>query len=185
MYNERDKRELLSENFLREKLEKRAKDYFLIAVVYCPLMLLPLTLLYFLLRWLFYQMGVGMLVPNLALAASIMVLAYSSVVALRDTCRQRKALQNGAFSVIEDKLESIRHVPTSHARRSRHRSYNDEFHFESGKIYTINSDAIRGTRLHSAIEFSSKGDPFYLVVYDDRPDKPVLMYSARSYRAEK
>lgn len=180
-----DKRERLTKESVRVALEKERKrsvfDSFLALFVILLYLLLPYLCIRMLLKamhsapWVLICTGV---LFGAAALLSVGLTAHSLLLSQK----QRKALQNGAFSILEDQFVSV----NKRALRSRrlHYSYEIIFSFESGKQYNIHETHLRGTRLESTIDFSSPGDPFYLVVYDARPDKPVLIYSTKTYRFE-
>ena len=60
--------------------------------------------------------------------------------------------------------------------------YEHIFQFESGRRFVANAAAYRGTRLEAVADFSMAGDVFFLVVYQDAPQKIVLLYSSKIYR---
>ena len=61
------------------------------------------------------------------------------------------------------------------------------FKFKSGKIFVANAEEYKNTRLDTAAEFSLRGDNFYLVFYNDSPNKIILLFSSKTYnyKAEK
>ena len=60
--------------------------------------------------------------------------------------------------------------------------YEHIFQFESGRRFVANAQTYHGTRLETVAEFSMPGDTFFLVMYEDKPQKIVLLYSAKIYR---
>ena len=55
------------------------------------------------------------------------------------------------------------------------------FKFESGKVFIANAEEYKNTRLATAAEFSLPGDIFFLVFYNDSPNKIILLFSAKTH----
>jgi uncharacterized membrane protein YdcZ (DUF606 family) len=62
------------------------------------------------------------------------------------------------------------------------RHFNYIFLFESGKKFVADSGEYQNTHLDTAAKYSLEGDRFFVVTYDDAPDKIVLLFSAKTYQ---
>lgn len=97
----------------------------------------------------------------------------------------------GAFTVVEEALTEVKDHQFSLWQLILYGGWDillgnkshlyHEFRFESGKTFIANAEEFRNTRLGTAAEFSLSGDRFYLVTYDDRPNKIILLFSARTH----
>lgn len=93
-------------------------------------------------------------------------------------------VNRGLFSVTEDTLISVNErLYSKKIRRSlsslprEHHDY--VFIFESGKEFTVTDPIPRDTtRLEFSVKHSSKGDRFYVVTLNKKPDEIVLIYSS-------
>ena len=55
------------------------------------------------------------------------------------------------------------------------------FEFKSGKKFVANVEEYKNTRLGVAAQFSMAGDSFFVVSYDNSPDKIILLFSSKTY----
>ncbi|MBQ8746930.1 MAG: hypothetical protein IJZ08_03580 [Clostridia bacterium] len=180
-----DERERLTKDSLRAELEKARKrsvfESFLALFAILIYLLLPYLCIRLLLKtmhsapWVF-------IAGDVLFGAAALCAVGITVRTLLPSRKQRKALENGAFSIREDRLVSVNERTIKSIRR--HYSCQIVFSFESGRQYRIHETALRGTRLESTIDFSSPGDPFYLVSYDAQPDAVEMIYPAKIYRLE-
>lgn len=55
------------------------------------------------------------------------------------------------------------------------------FEFESGKRFVVGASRYGNTGIDATAEFSLEGDRFFLVYYNDAPDKLIFIFSAKIY----
>ena len=126
--------------------------------------------------------------------------AVSVVRSILNICKTRR----GDFTVFQDGLTEIKMDKINFSRyffkliyllicgglfrffldRSH---YQHIFQFQSGRTFIANAEEYKNTRLGTAAEFSLPGDTFFLVFYNDNPNKVILLFSAKiyAYKAEK
>ena len=184
----KDERELLTRQLILKKLTWESKR----SIVN--------SLLIFLLSGLFFGIfilllavglppdaGIVKFIPLILFIPVVMTCAFSLVRAL---LRMHKA-NRGDFTVAEDVLAEIRDNEFSLTQLIRyggiHTFMGDKSHlrhvfqFESGKTFIANVQEYRNTRLGVAAEFSYPGDRFFLVFYNDSPNKIILLFSSKTY----
>ena len=122
----------------------------------------------------------------------LMVLCFTgcAVFIVRSVLNIRKA-RRGDFTVVEDVLTEIHdnkiniinliilgveYILSGYKYHLEH-----VFKFRSGKTFIANAEAYKNTRLDAAAQFSSPEDIFFLVFYNDRPNKIILLFSSKTY----
>lgn len=120
----------------------------------------------------------------------IPVLIVCAVIFARALARMLKA-QRGEFTVTQECLTAVKDNQLSlmqlivyggiHTLLGNKAHLNHVFEFESGKKFIANVEEYKNTRLDTAARFSLEGDSFYLVYYNDTPDKIVLLFSSKAY----
>ena len=55
------------------------------------------------------------------------------------------------------------------------------FKFESGRQFIANVEEYKNSRLGVSAEFSLVGDSFFLVFYNDSPNKVILLFNSKTY----
>jgi hypothetical protein len=85
-------------------------------------------------------------------------------------------IRDNEFSLIQLILYGGKHTLLGDKSHLRH-----VFKFESGKSFIANAGDYNNTRLRTAAEFSLPGDHFFLVFYNDSPDKIILLFSSKTY----
>ncbi len=175
-----DEREILTRNIIFQKLLREAKRSMVGSVLFFAFGSFVFGMMYF------------MFVPRSKAFAMFQAVSFVIFTALcllffvRGTLRMGKA-KRGAFSVTkeiltdvkEDQLNVWRLLITG--RIFSRSNYDHIFRFESGKTFVANSDEYRSTSLDATARFSLSGDAFFLVSYNDSPEKIVLLYSTKLY----
>ena len=100
-------------------------------------------------------------------------------------------ISRGEFTVEEDVLTEVKDHQLSiwrlivyggwHSLMGDKSHLQHVFQFQSGKRFVANAEEYKNARLGTAAEFSMPGDVFYIVSYNDSPDKPVLLFSSKIY----
>lgn len=104
--------------------------------------------------------------------------------------KQVRRIKQGNYQVLHDylirvneKMKPIHYYPlNTSVRRHEDRALKDEFLFESGITYVRNSYAPDEFGLSGIMRFSDEPIPFLIVVYDENPTLPILLYDERIYR---
>lgn len=189
-----DEREVLTRKRIAEQLVREVKSSILSSAIVCGAGALLLTLL-----CRAFMMGWESKAPGglawLAVVPWVIVFIVSSV----RSFSQFGKIRRGEFMVVEDVLTD---VETDRLNRRRaflfgeysiwnhllfgrgydHSCYEHIFAFESGRRFVTTASVDRNTRLETVAEFSMSGDTFFLAVYQDEPQKIVLLYSSKIYR---
>ena len=127
------------------------------------------------------------------IVVGILVSLYFGVCAfffLRALLRMFKA-KHGEFTVVEDVLTEVKDNQFNLIQfimyggrdtlLGNKAHLNHIFHFQSGKTFIANAEEYKNTRLSTAAQYSSHGDSFFLVFYNDSPNKIVLLFSSKTY----
>ena len=175
-----DERETLTRNIIFQKLLREAKRSMVGSVLFFVFGSLVLGMMYF------------MFVPRSKAFAMFQAVSFVILAALclvffvRGALRMGKA-NRGEFSVEKDILIDVKDNQLNvwrlliTGRIFSRSNYDHIFHFESGKTFVANSDEYQSTSLDATARFSLSGDPFFLVFYNDSPEKIVLLYSSKLY----
>ncbi len=190
----KDERELLTRELVARKLMRDSGS----SVITSILLFFLASLLSGMMYALFSSLSdlLAALVVGIPFAAVTIVFAFFVI---RDVLQRRKA-RHGKFSIVEDELVEMHEDRFSirqtllygnriniwhillNKRLFARSSYEHVFQFKSGKRFVANSEAYQNTRLETAAQFSMPGDTFYIVTYEDAPDKIVWLYSTKIYR---
>ena len=186
----KDERELLTRQRISERLAWEAKHSVLgnaiacgaltlFLVIHCCL-LIPKT--YAALAWLAVLPGViGFIPPSVRSLSQLgkvrrgeFAIVEDSLIDVRtDQLNKKRAFFFGDFSIWNKLLLG---------RGYSYDCYEHVFQFKSGRRFVANAQTYRGTRLETVADFSMAGDIFFLVIYQDDPQKIVLLYSSKIYR---
>ena len=183
----KDEREVLTRQVIREKLMWEAKR----SIVNALMPLLLGALLFGMMCLLLFSFSQISTVTKLIIILFVSLYFIAVVFLLiRGILSLIKARQKD-FTVAEDVLIDVKDnrfsfwqlllhggVATLFGNKAHLRHI---FHFKSGKTFIVNVEEYKNTRLHTAAEFSSSGDPFFLVFYSDSPDKILRLYSCKTY----
>lgn len=104
--------------------------------------------------------------------------------------KQVRRIKQGNYQVLHDylirvneKMKPIQYYPlNTSVKRHEDSALKDEFLFESGITYLRNSYAPDEFGLSGIMHFSDEPIPFLIVVYDENPTLPILLYDERIYR---
>ena len=189
----KDEREILTRQIIFKKLTYEAKRSMIGTLLMCILGSIVFGMMSLILLTPSYVTKVTKLIAGILMAIFFIACAFFFVRAL---LRMIKA-KHGNFTVVEDALIEIKNNKLSIAQLilngGMHTLFGNKSHlkhifkFNSGKIFIANAEEYKNTRLETAAEFSSPGDNFYLVFYNDSPNKIILLFSSKTYnyKAEK
>ena len=171
MYKE-DRREIITYKDVANKLKKNMltlKRMVIALMIVCTIPIcIPLPMM--------IMGGVYeyVIVVSITIALIIGYAVYLSIICMR----QAGKINDGHFKVREDVLVNV-YVRTRPMRSTRSRVDIHEyvFDFESGRQFVVNTAKKDGTRLEFAGKHSNKGDLFYVVTFDEKPNDVVLAYS--------
>ena len=190
----KDERELLTKSKIAEQLAWEVQRTILSAAILCVITSLLLPLLCRLLMMLLESKAPG----ALAWLAALPGLILFTISVTRSLMQLGKA-RRGEFLVVEDVLTDVQ---ADRLNRRRAFLYGDSslwnrvlfgrwydlscyehiFSFQSGRRYIATAQEYQGSRLETVADFSLPGDTFILAVYEDAPQKIVLLFSAKIYR---
>ncbi len=119
------------------------------------------------------------IVVSITVALIIGYAVYLSIAYLR----QASKINGGHFKVREDVLVSVYlRKRTVRSVRSRVEIQEYVFDFESGRQFVVKTTTKDGTRLEFSGKHSNKGDAFYVVTFDEKPNEVVLAYSGAIFQ---
>lgn len=114
------------------------------------------------------------IVVSIPIALIIGYAVYLSIICIRQVSK----INDGHFKVREDVLVSAYlRKRTVRTHRSAIEIQEYVFDFESGRQFIARTTKRDGTRLEFAGKHSNKGDVFYVVTFDEKPNDVVLAYS--------
>ena len=183
----KDEREILTRQIISEKLCHEAKRSLICTLMICILgAILFLTI----------NLGINTFTQVKQISKIILfflqlffyaICAYHFIRAIIDIFN----IKRGTFTVTEDKLiDSEYNEPSllqfllysrgviSAGKQSYMRHV---FRFESGKKFVANAEEYKHTKLSAAAQFSTSGDIFYVVFYNNSPNKIILLFSAKTH----
>ena len=189
----KDEREILTRQNILKKLIYEAKRSMVGSLLMCVLGAVIFGMISLLLLTPSYVTIATKLIVGILIALYFIACAFFFI---RAILRMIKA-KRGNFTVVEDILTEVkdnqfnliqlimyggRHTLLGNKAHLRH-----VFQFESGKTFIANAEEYKNTRLGTAAEFSLPGDTFFLVFYNDNPNKIILLFSSKiyAYKAEK
>lgn len=184
----KDEREILTQQIILKKLTWETKRsivnsllIFLLSGLLCGTFSLLLAV------GLPPNAGIVKFIPLILFMPVVMTCAFSFV---RSLLRMHKA-NCGNFTVAEDVLTEIKDNEFSfiqliryggkHTLLGNKSHLRHVFQFESGKTFIANVEEYKNSRLSIAAEFSIPGDRFFLVFYNDSPNKIILLFSSKTY----
>ena len=180
----KDEREILTREYILKKLTRDAQKSMVSAL---------LTLVLGVVMFLILCAMQGMTGPSVSLpfiiSEAILTVAFVAVCIFflaRGAQRKGRAMR-GEFSVVEDALLEVKEDRPSFWRmlvtgRIFDRSnFIHVFTFQSRKTFVANSGEYQNTSVDTAARYSLPMDTFYLVFYDDAPQKVVWIYSTKIY----
>ena len=180
----KDEREILTRQSIQKKLIYEAKRSMIGSLFMCILGAIVLGMIFLILLSLHSVTLAAKLIVGILVSLYFAACAFFFVRAL---LRMLKA-KRGDFTVVEDALSEVNDNQFNllqlvlyggwHGNKAH---LNHVFKFQSGKIFIANVEEYKNTRLNTAAEFSLVGDSFYLVFYNDSPDKINLLFSSKIY----
>ena len=186
----KDEREILTRPTIQKKLIYEAKRSMIGSLLMCILGTMVFGMVSLILLFPNYVTFATKLIVSILVSLYFIACAFFFVRAL---LRMIKA-KRGNFTVVEDVLSEIKDNQFSlvqlilyggwHSLLGNKSHLNHVFKFQSEKTFIANVEEYKNTRLGKTAEFSSIGDSFYLVFYNDSPDKIVLLFSSKIYCLE-
>lgn len=178
----RDEREILTRALVIKKLKYEAQRSMVSA-----------ALIFFVGMILFGMLYLSFSSPaaKISVAVFYAVPAIVCVISLIRGVLQLGKISRGEFTVSEDVLTEIEDNQLSirqlllyggwHSLMGNKSHLRHVFQFQSGRKFIANAEEYKNARLGTAAEFSMPGDTFFLVSYNDSPDKIVLLFSGKIY----
>lgn len=173
MYEKEQKKDTVTYTEIGQKLKKDALRNIPALVILYP-MLFGIVALTYLIKHIIYDI----------MATVFMVILLTTLISVvAEIITTVSDVNHKRYSVFEDKFLN----ETEERRPVRRRCF--IYHFESGKEYTVSADELVSAakqpdetlldymRLSYSAGFSHEGDPFYVVTFDRKPQKIVLMFN--------
>ena len=183
----KDEREILTRQSVLKKLMWEAKRSMVGSFMMCILGAVFFGMMCLILLSSSYVTTITKIIVGILVSLYFIPCAFFFVRAL---LRMFKA-KRGEFTVVEDVLTEVKDNEFSliqlimyggrHTLLGNKAHLNHIFHFQSGKMFIANAEEYKNTRLATAAEFSSPGDSFFLVCYNNSPDKIILLFSSKTY----
>jgi len=183
MYN--DEREILNRNIICKKLKKEAQRSIYVYMLILILGSLLEGMMYLVLssagserfgtlEKVEFIIGFGALV-----AICLFFLIRALLLISKAVRGEFTVLEESLTRVEEDRLSIFQTVLTGHPFSRA--NYNHIFRFDSGKTFVANCGEYQNTKIATAARFSLPGDKFFTVFYNDRPEKIILLFSAKTH----
>lgn len=180
----KDEREILTRQSIQKKLIYEAQRSWVASLLMCFLG----AIVYGFMFLLSHEIFAAKLIVCIFAALNFIVCAFFFVRAISRMIRAK----HGNFTIVEDVLTEIKDNEFSmiqfllyggwHSFLGNNKSHlKHVFKFQSGKIFIANVEEYKHTRLHSAAEFSLAGDVFYLVFYNNSPNKIILLFTSKTH----
>lgn len=183
----KDEREVLTRQIVSNKLIWEAKRSMIGSLLMCILGAVVLGMMCLILLTPSYVTTVTKLIVSLFISLYFIVCIFFFARAL---FRMFMA-KGGDFTVAEDILTEVNDNQLSiiqllmhggiHTLFGNKAHLNHVFRFKSGKMFIANAEEYKNTRLGAVAEFSLPGDSFFLVFYNNSPNKIVLLFSSKTY----
>ena len=183
----KDEREILTRQTIFKKLTYEAKRSMIGALLMCILGSIVFGMMSLILLTPSYVTKATKLIAGILMAIFFIACAFFFVRALLRMIQAK----HGNFTVAEDVLIDIKDNQLSILQLilygGKHTLFGNKSHlkhvfkFKSGKIFVANAEEYKNTRLETTAEFSLPGDNFYLVFYNDSPNKIILLFSSKTY----
>ena len=180
----KDEREILTREIILQKLARSAKRSMIGAFIMLVLGALMLGMLHLMSRYASPSSSDLTVIAEIAL--DLAFVGACVFFFARGALRMHKA-RRGDFSIVEDFLLevqddrfSLREMLLTGSLISPS-NYVHVFRFQSGKRAVISSGGNQTNTLDTTARISLPGDRFILVVYNDAPEKIVLLYSTKLY----
>ena len=183
----RDEREILTRQIVSKKLTYEAKRSMVGVLLISILCAIIFGMINLLLLTAYFISPTTKLVVNLLQLPVYVICAFFIVRAIINIVK----IKRDAFTVVEDELVYLkdnefsllqlilyggRHTLLGNKSHLRH-----IFEFKSGKKFVANVEEYKNTKLGSAAQFSMPGDSFFIVFYNDSPNKIILLFSSKTH----
>ncbi len=179
----KDERELLTRKTVLEKLVRDSKRY-IVSVIICLLVYLVFFgIVHVLLTSIFSDAYVVAIVVECLILVPAIEFLY---LIIREMLRIRLAT-NGEFTISEDYLQKVETAKPNlwriflRGRLLSKSNLDHVFEFKSGRKFVANCAEHKNTRINAAANFSSQGDLFYIVCFNNSPQSVVWIYSSKTY----
>ena len=183
----KDEREILTRQSVLKKLTYESKRSMVGSLLMCILGTVFFGMMCLMLLSLPYVTTRTKIILGFLLVPYFIACAFFFVRALLRLFKAKR----GEFTVVEDMLAEIKDNQFSILQLIMHggmhtlfggKSHlNHIFKFKSGKIFVANAEEYKNTKLGTAAEFSLPGDTFFLVFYNDNPNKIILLFNSKIY----
>lgn len=183
----KDEREILTRQVITKKLIYEAKRSMIGSLMICILAALLFGMLN--IMWFGFSdvPSAIRIIINLLQLPVYLACAFFFIRGIINICK----VNRDAFTVVEDILTEIEDNQLSLKQLILYGGYDillgskshlrHIFKFRSGKVFIANAEEYKNTGLAAAAEFSSVGDSFFLVFYNDSPDRIILLFSSKIY----
>ena len=178
-----DQREILTRQIVSKKLTYEAKRSMVGALLISVLCAIIFGMINLLLLSAHFISPTTKLVVNLLQLPVYVICAFSIVRAIINIVK----IKRDAFTVVEDELVYVKDNEFSLLQLILYGGFGNKSHlrhifeFKSGKKFVANVEEYKNTKLGSAAQFSMPGDSFFIVFYNDSPNKIILLFSSKTH----
>ena len=178
-----DEREILTRQIVSKKLTYEAKRSMVGALLISILCAIIFGMINLLLLSAHFISPTTKLVVNLLQLPVYVICAFSIVRAIINIVK----IKRDAFTVVEDELVYVKDNEFSLLQFILYGGFGNKSHlrhifeFKSGKKFVANVEEYKNTKLGSAAQFSMPGDSFFIVFYNDSPNKIILLFSSKTH----
>lgn len=183
----KDEREILTRQTITKKLTYEAKRTMVGSLMICILAAVLFGMLN--IMWFGFSdvPAAVRIIINLLQAPVYLACAFFFVRGVINICKINK----GDFTVIKDVLTEIEDNQFNLKQLILYGGFDilfgskahlrHVFKFKSSKVFIANAEEYKNTSVGTAAEFSSAGDSFFLVFYNDSPNRVVLIFNSKIY----
>lgn len=188
-----EKRVLLTRNRIMQDLGQEVKHRIKGDLIVGVFMILSLVLGVIILYCLHAKQDPAAIILLCVLSVLLLYYLCRGIVELVALSRMKKRINAQRFTILRDTLvcanENMRPIDNEIKMDIRHRSKGtqprkDEYIFASGMRYVRNANEPDAFGLRGIMQYTDDPIPFIIVVYQDRPTAPVLLYNELVFRYE-
>ena len=187
---EKDTRVLLTKRKIESRLYKNVQSRITFAWVAGALGIVCLAIAAIIIWRLYVEQNPSFGLFAVMVGVTLVCAAIVAPIEIYKLRKQVRRIKQGCYQVLHDylirvneKMKPIHYYPlNTSVKRHEDSALKDEFLFESGITHVRNSYAPDEFGLDGIMHFSDEPIPFLIVVYDENPTLPILLYDERIYR---
>ena len=187
---QKDMRVILTKQKIESRLHKDVQSRITFARIAGALGIVCLLIAAIILWCLYVEQSASFVLFAIMTGVCLLCAAIVAPAEIYKLRKQVRRIKLGKYQVLHDyliraneKMKPLHYFPhNTSVRRYEDSALKDEFLFESGITYVRNSYAPDEFGLGGIMHFSNEPIPFLIVVYDENPTQPILLYDERIYR---